>query len=100
MVLKAAVQYARPVIAHKTQVVVVVKNPLCLRLDLLVLDLPCLLFNARKVDSVEEANLDEDSSEKCEVVVVAEAYHAPQRVLLVLRRPKLEQFGNLKLFWY
>ena len=84
LVLQAAVQDSGPVIIHEAQFVVIVLDPLGLGRHLCVLDLGSLFLDPRVVKSVQEANLDEDPSEEGEVVIVAEADHAPQCILLVV----------------
>lgn len=96
--LEAGLENTGPVILHKAQLVIIVKDPLRFWLHLCVFDLAGLLFNSCNINTVEEANLEEYSPEKCEVVVVSEADHAAQHVVLLQLVLVIEQLCYVEHF--
>jgi hypothetical protein len=81
------VEHSCPVVLDEAQPVVIVNDPFGLRFDLCVLDIPSLLLDPGVVKSVNEADLQENAPEKGEVVIVSEADHSTERVVLGLLMP-------------
>ena len=92
-------EYTRPVVLDETQSVIVIKDPFRLGLDFCVLDLAGLLLNSAVVKTGQETNLDENPAKEREIVVVAEADHATQRILLIILTSEFIQVGYVKDLW-
>ena len=91
-------EHSCPVVLDETQPVVIVNDPFSLRFDLCVLDLPSLLLDPGVVKSVNEADLQENSPEKGEVVIVSEADHSTEHVILRLLLPIVVQVCHIEHF--
>lgn len=96
--LEARLEHPGPVVLDKTQPIVIVENPLCVRLHLSVFDLTGLLLDSGEIKSVKEADLQKDASEKREVMVVTETDHPSQDVVLALLIFMIKKLCHVELF--
>ena len=74
-ILEATVHDTCPIVPNKLNRVVIEKDPFLLWCFLFLINLACLILYIREFDALQIADLDENTPEKGEIVIVSEADH-------------------------